>query len=114
MLWHVDPALPAGLSEQIAASVRRAITDGSLEDGARLPTAAELARVLGVNANTVLAAYRRLRDEGVLEFRRGRGVTVRIGDRDRAVVVEAARRLLEIGRAHGYSTAELADLVGTL
>jgi GntR family transcriptional regulator len=32
--------------------------------------------MLGMNRNTVLRATRLLRDEGLLEFRRGHGITV--------------------------------------
>ena len=36
----------------------------------------DIATVLGVNKNTVLRAMHILRDEGLLEFTRGRGITV--------------------------------------
>ncbi len=110
MLWEVDPRRGA-LGAQIAAIVRRGVIDGTLSDGARLPTAADLAGVLGVNANTVLAAYRELRDEGLLEFRRGRGVTVRAGDVGCSAIGEAVRGLLEVGRRYGYTKIELSDMV---
>jgi GntR family transcriptional regulator len=112
MLWHIESGT-GGLVDQIAANVRRGVLDGSLADGERLPTASDLARTLGVNANTVLAAYRVLRDEGLLEFRRGRGVTVRTSDIDRHAVLDAVRRLIEVGQRHGYTRAELARLVRT-
>ena len=73
MLWSIDERSPVPLHEQIASCVLRSLDDGRLEPGERLPPASELAEALGVNPNTVLHAYRGLRDRGVLEFRRGRG-----------------------------------------
>ena len=59
------------LYEQVAGEIRRSIADGEAQPGERLPPAKDLAAVLGVNANTVLRALRLLRDEGLLDFRRG-------------------------------------------
>ena len=49
------------LYQQVAAEIRRAITDGEAKPGERMPLAKDLATVLGVNANTVLRALRELR-----------------------------------------------------
>ena len=73
---RVDPSDTTLLHEQVAAQIRRAIADGEAAPGERLPPARDLAAVIGVNANTVLRALRILRDEGLLEFRRGHGITV--------------------------------------
>src|SRR6478735_12219845 len=73
---EIDHSSPVPLHEQVAAAIRRAIADGEAGPGERLPPARDLAAVLGVNANTVFRALRTLRDEGLLEFRRGRGITV--------------------------------------
>ena len=67
----------AELHRQVAAEIRRAIAEGEARPGERLPPAVDLAAILGVNRNTVLRALRDLRDEGLLDFRRGRGVTVK-------------------------------------
>jgi DNA-binding FadR family transcriptional regulator len=56
--------------------IRRAIAEGEAKPGERLPPAKDLAAVLGVNTKTVLRSLRVLRDEGLLEFRRGRGVSI--------------------------------------
>ena len=69
----VDRSESTELYEQAAAELRRAIADGEARPGERLPPARDLAAVLGINTNTVLRALRQLRDEGLLEFRRGRG-----------------------------------------
>ena len=60
---------------EIVASVRSLVARGSLEDGAVLPPVRVLATQLGLNRNTVAAAYRRLAERGVVEGR-GRGGTV--------------------------------------
>jgi GntR family transcriptional regulator len=101
------------LHEQVAAEIRRAIADGEVNSGERLPPAKDLAAVLGVNTNTVLRALRELRDEGLLEFRRGRGITVS-GTPERGAVVVRARELIEFARRQGYGPDELARIIEDL
>lgn len=114
MLWTIDSASPLSLQEQIAVAVRRAVADGELADGEQLPPAVELAEALEVDRNTVLAAYRKLRDEGVLEFRRGRGARVASAARPRASVEQAVRDLVELARAQGYLRADLIKILKEL
>lgn len=61
----------------IAASVERAVGAGELAPGQLLPPMRELAERLGVNPNTVAAAYRTLRERGVIETAGRRGSRVR-------------------------------------
>ena len=107
------PDEPLALHDQVAAELRRAIADGEAARGERLPPARDLAAVLDVNANTVLRALRILRDEGLLEFRRGRGITVS-GSPESGAVVTKARELIEFARSHGYRREELARLIESL
>lgn len=106
----LDRAEHTALHQQVAAQIRRAIAEGEAAPGERLPPARDLAAVLGVNRNTVLRALRTLRDEGLLDFRRGRGVTI-TGSPQRGTVTAHARELVALGRRHGYSIEELTDLV---
>ena len=101
------------LYEQVAGEIRRSIADGEAAPGERLPPAKDLAAVLGVNTNTVLRALRLLRDEGLLEFRRGRGISV-AGAPERGAVVQRSRELMEFARHHGYSTQEVLDIIAGL
>jgi GntR family transcriptional regulator len=98
------------LHEQVAAAIRRSIAEGDAKPGERLPPARDIAAVLDVNANTVLRALRLLRDEGLLEFRRGRRVTV-VGSPDQSLLLTRAHELLELARTYGYDRAELISLL---
>ena len=64
-------------AEAIATDIEEAISAGALAPGAELPSIRELAEQLGVNANTVAAAYRLLRGRGVVETAGRRGTRVR-------------------------------------
>jgi GntR family transcriptional regulator len=109
----LHPDEPLALHDQVAAELRRAIANGEAARGERLPPARDLAAVLNVNSNTVLRALRILRDEGLLEFRRGRGITVS-GSPDNGAVVTRARELIDFARGHGYRREELARLIESL
>lgn len=108
---RIDPSGATPLHEQVAAALRRAIADGEAKPGERLPPARDLATVLEVNANTVFRALRTLRDEGLVEFRRGRGVTVTGTAPDRSALIGKARELVELARRNGYGLEELELLV---
>jgi GntR family transcriptional regulator len=97
------------LHDQVCAEIRRAIADCEVP-GERLPPARDLAAVLNVNSNTVLRALRRLRDEGLLEVRRGRGITV-VGPAHRGAVLARARELVQFARGNGYGRDELIKII---
>jgi GntR family transcriptional regulator len=110
---NIDRADPVPLHDQVAAQIRRAIADGEAGPGDRLPLAKDLAAVLGVNKNTVLRALHLLRDEGLLEFRRGRGISVS-GTPQRGAVLAQIRKLVEDAGRHGYSRDEVIQMIADL
>ncbi|HEY3651320.1 MAG TPA: GntR family transcriptional regulator [Streptosporangiaceae bacterium] len=107
---NVNRSDPLPLHDQVAAQIRRAIADGEAGPGERLPLAKDLAAVLGVNKNTVLRALHLLREEGLLEFRRGRGITV-VGTPQRGAVLARARELVEFARQHGLGRDEVIQMI---
>jgi GntR family transcriptional regulator len=111
---RIDRTDPALLHDQVAGDIRRAIADGEANPGEKLPPARDLAAVLGVNTNTVLRALRMLRDEGILEFRRGRGITVAGSAREKSVVLTKAQEFVRVARKQGYRREELLRLIESL
>ena len=107
---EIDLGAQVSLYEQVAAELRRAIADGEVRPGQRMPLARDLAAVLGVNKNTVLRALHQLRAEGLLEFRRGRGITV-TGTPQRGAVLSKVHELLDFGREQGYRPEELIAML---
>jgi DNA-binding GntR family transcriptional regulator len=59
--------------EQIAEYYRELIQMGTLRPGARLPTAREVAAAWSVSPSTVVKAWQRLKDDGLIRIQPGRG-----------------------------------------
>jgi GntR family transcriptional regulator len=110
---NIDRSEALALHDQVAAEIRRAIAEGEAAPGDRLPLAKDIAAVLGVNKNTVLRAMHILRDEGLVEFTRGRGITVS-GSAQKSAVLSRVRDLVEFARHQGYHREEVIDMIAGL
>lgn len=94
-------------STDIAAHYRRAITDGDLRPGDRLPTVREAAERFGVATATVTRAYKMLKAEGLTVPRERVGTVV--AERSRVVTgAEKLARMERTGKAltEGESTSD--------
>jgi DNA-binding transcriptional regulator YhcF (GntR family) len=111
MLLRLDKTDTRPLHEQVAAAIRRAIAEGECRAGDRLPSARDLSTALEINVNTVLRGMRELRDEGLLEFRRGRGITVAEGAPRHSALQIRLRELLAEASRLGYSRTDLIDMI---
>lgn len=111
MLFRVDSSSDIPLFDQLSSSIRAAAMSGGLSAGERLPSARELAESLDINVHTVLRAYQLLRDEGLIELRRGRGAIVTEQVRDYSGLHLAIEAVVLEGRALDISPAALAALI---
>lgn len=109
MLITIDPNAGA-VYDQIADAITVRIATGELTQGERLPAASDLADALAINVHTVLHAYQRLRDDGLVELRRGRGASV-IG----AAAVDELQRSVDstvrVAKESGIGEAVLVALL---
>ena len=111
MLIRIEPGSAVALYDQIAAAVRREAAAGRLAAGDRLPSARDVAESLEVNLHTVLKAYQLLRDEGLVEMRRGRGAVATAKAADLGALRDSAAALARQARALGVGADALAALV---
>jgi len=110
---EVDRTESIPLHDQVAAEIRRAIAEGEAGAGERLPLAKDMAAVLGVNKNTVLRAMHILRDEGLLDFQRGRGITV-AGMPEQSAMLRRVRELVAFARHNGYRPDDVIRMIESL
>src|SRR5215212_1278854 len=64
------------VATQLAWQIQALIVNGRLQQGEQLPSVRGLAKVAGVNVNTVRAVYERLEGEGFVVTEHGRGTFV--------------------------------------
>jgi len=101
----ISPLAAAGRADEVVQRVSQAIQLGLFVDGEQLPPETEFAAQLGVSAMTLREALATLRQQGLVETRRGRtgGTFVR---RPAAPSVAGLR-----DRLRGMTTSTLRDLI---
>lgn len=115
-LFTIDAGSAQPPFRQLHDAVVRAVSDGALAPGAKLPTVRGLATHLGVAANTVASAYRALEESGVIEGRGRAGTFVSLGDDPieaaaRGIALGAVQQLAAIGVVGERAEALLTDAV---
>lgn len=76
------------LPKQIANEIEKAIKNGSLKVGGKIPSEPELVKEFGVSRNTVREAVQALIQAGVLEARQGDGTYVLASERFEATILK--------------------------
>lgn len=109
MLITIDHSSPLPIYGQLVAELRRRIAEGDIAIGRQLPSADELAESLGLNRNTVLRAYRILRDDGLVELRRGRGATVIAAPTGTGELSDALDHVADLAKKGGFTIADITS-----
>ena len=94
---RVDSQSPIPLVAQLSSQVAWLIARGEVSEGEQLPPIRDLAKVLGINFNTVRAAYKQLEADGLVVTQRGRGTSVLSYQRERNLASKASTRSFTIG-----------------
>ncbi len=87
--WNEDQPIYRQLRDRVVAM----ILEGVLSEADALPSVRNVAAEYRLNPLTVLKGYQELVDEGLVEKKRGRGMFVTDGARDRLLKDERARFL---------------------
>ena len=117
IVYTVNVDGPIAVYVQIENQIKFAIASGRLEPGDTLPSVREMSLMMKVNPNTVTKAYRDLEVMGLVETRRGVGVTVtskaprlcKAGTRQ--MVQEHLYDAVAECVAAGFSTSDVRDMV---
>ena len=109
---QVDPRDAVPIWKQIEERVRRLVASRALVPGTPVPSVRDLARDLRINPATVVRAYQRLTEDGILSVRRGEGTFVAdappaMGRAEKArLLQEGAMRYVSMAATIGASAAE--------
>jgi GntR family transcriptional regulator len=76
VLITINPSDQRPIYQQVVDAIKALIARGLLAEGTALPPVRQVAADLGVNLNTIAAAYRELQAEGLLTIRHGSGAVV--------------------------------------
>jgi GntR family transcriptional regulator len=76
MFLTIDTRDPRPIYQQVVDGIKEVIARGDLQEGSSLPPVRQLAADLGVNLNTIAAAYRELQKDGLITVRHGSGSVV--------------------------------------
>jgi GntR family transcriptional regulator len=76
MYVKLNPDDQRPIYRQVVDEIKALIARGELPEGTALPSVRQVAADLGVNLNTIAAAYRELQDDGLIRVRHGSGAVV--------------------------------------
>jgi GntR family transcriptional regulator len=114
MYITIDESDRRPVYRQVADEIKGLIARGELREGMALPPVRQVADDLGVNLNTIAAAYRELQKEGLLKVRHGSGALVsarKVTQQNDAELRKALRASLAHLALAGLTRPEIVEMV---
>ena len=114
MYIKLKPDDPRPIYQQVIDEIKALIARGDLPEGTILPSVRQVAADLGVNLNTIAAAYRLLETEGLVKIRHGSGAVVvarSTGDASDSELRKPLRSALAHLVLAGLARSEIAGVV---
>jgi GntR family transcriptional regulator len=114
MYITIDETDRRPIYRQVADEIKGLIARGELREGMALPPVRQVAGDLGVNLNTIAAAYRELQKEGLLKVRHGAGAIVsarRVAQQSDAELRKSLRASLAHLVLAGLPRSEILEIV---
>src|SRR3981081_1764681 len=114
MYITIDESDRRPIYRQVADEIKGLIARGELHEGMALPPVRQVADDLGVNLNTIAAAYRELQKEGLLNVRHGSGALVsarKVTQQNDADLRKALRASLAHLALAGLPRPEIVEIV---
>jgi len=114
MYITIDEMDARPIYRQVADEIKALIARGALSEGMALPPVRQVADDLGVNLNTIAAAYRELQKEGLLKVRHGSGAVVssrRLPQQSDADLRKGLRASLAHLALAGLPKSEIVEIV---
>ena len=114
MYITIDQSDRRPVYRQVADEIKGLIARGELREGMALPPVRQVADDLGVNLNTIAAAYRELQKEGLVKVRHGSGALVSarsVTQQNDAELRKALRASLAHLALAGLPRSEIVEIV---
>jgi GntR family transcriptional regulator len=114
MYITIDESDRRPVYRQVADEIKGLIARGELREGMALPPVRQVADDLGVNLNTIAAAYRELQKEGLLKVKHGSGALVsarQVTQQNDAELRKALRASLAHLALTGLPRSEIVEIV---
>ncbi|MDX6385896.1 MAG: hypothetical protein QOK48_3469 [Blastocatellia bacterium] len=114
MYITIDESDRRPVYRQVADEIKGLIARGELREGMALPPVRQVADDLGVNLNTIAAAYRELQKEGLLKVKHGSGALVsarRVTQQNDAELRKSLRASLAHLALAGLPRSEIVEIV---